>query len=385
LVPGPFFVPYRRSRDQWRIPVNVVILGGGVIGGAIAYYLSRKGLPATVIERCDIACAASGKSGGFLARDWCVGQLQEPLALLSFDLHTDLPGELSQDYGYRRVDTYHVALSDRRTITGDCSTRSGDWIDGNAAVQQQLGDTTTTAQLDPGKFTRALINQACDNGAIVRFGTVEAIEFDQVQQRVTGVVVDNERIPADAVVIAMGPWSILATQWLALPAVYGLKGYSITLAPSGPVAPEALFLDYEDAEGERHGPELVPRADGEVYLCGFSGSQPLPLAPEDISVDGAECDRLRQLAGRISSTLTEATVTRQQACYRPICEDAMPLIGPVPGAPGAFIATGHNCWGMLNAPGTGLAMAELIADGQSRTLDLGHLTPGRLPSHHFGS
>ena len=63
----------------------------------------------------------------------------------------------------------------------------------------------------------------------------------------------------------------------------------------------------------------------------------------------------------------------------------MPLIGPVPGASGAFIATGHNCWGMLNAPGTGLAMAELIAEGQSRTLDLGRLTPGRLPTHHFGS
>ena len=61
--------------------MNVVILGGGVIGSAIAYYLSRKGLPATVIERCEIACAASGKSGGFLARDWCVGQLQEQLAL----------------------------------------------------------------------------------------------------------------------------------------------------------------------------------------------------------------------------------------------------------------------------------------------------------------
>ena len=365
--------------------MNVVILGGGVIGSAIAYYLSRKGLPATVIERCEIACAASGKSGGFLARDWCAGQLQEQLALLSFDLHADLPGELSQDYGYRRVDTYHVALSDRRTITGGCSTLSGDWIDGTAAVQQQLGDTTTTAQLHPGKFTRALINQACDNGATVRFGTVEAIEFDQAQQCVTGVVVDNERIPADAVVIAMGPWSILATQWLALPAVYGLKSYSITLAPSGPVEPEVLFLDYEDAEGERHDPELVPRADGEVYLCGFSGNQTLPLAPEDISVDSAECERLHQLAGRISSTLTEAAVTGQQACYRPICEDAMPLIGPVLGASGAFIATGHNCWGMLNAPGTGLAMAELIAEGQSRTLDLGRLTPGRLPTHHFGS
>ncbi len=365
--------------------MNVVILGAGVIGSAIAYYLSRKGLPTTVIERSGIACAASGKSGGFLARDWCVGQPQEQLALLSFDLHSDLPGELSQDYGYRRVNTYQVALSDRRTMTNRHLTGAGDWIDGTAPVQQQLGDTTTTAQLHPGEFTRALMNGACQNGANVIIGTVETIEFDHVQNKVTGVFVDNERIAADAVVIAMGPWSILATQWLSLPAVYGLKGYSITLAPTGPVAAEALFLDYEDAEGERHGPELVPRADGEVYLCGFSSDQPLPLAPEDVSVDPGACERLRQLAGRISSTLTDATVTRQQACYRPICVDAMPLIGPVPGAPGAYIATGHNCWGILNAPGTGVAMTELIAEGQSKTLDISRLTPGRLPSHHYGS
>ena len=47
--------------------MNVIIIGAGVIGSAIAYYLSRKGIEATVIERCDTACAASGKSGGFLA------------------------------------------------------------------------------------------------------------------------------------------------------------------------------------------------------------------------------------------------------------------------------------------------------------------------------
>ncbi len=77
--------------------MNVIIIGAGVIGSAIAYYLSRKGIGATVIERCDTACAASGKSGGFLARDWCVGQPQDPLAQLSFDLHTDLADALETE------------------------------------------------------------------------------------------------------------------------------------------------------------------------------------------------------------------------------------------------------------------------------------------------
>ena len=50
--------------------MRVLICGGGVIGASIAYFLSRKGVEPVVIERTGIACAASGKSGGFLALDW---------------------------------------------------------------------------------------------------------------------------------------------------------------------------------------------------------------------------------------------------------------------------------------------------------------------------
>jgi glycine/D-amino acid oxidase-like deaminating enzyme len=55
------------------------------------------------------------------------------------------------------------------------------------------------------------------------------------------------------------------------------------------------------------------------------------------------------------------------------------LIGRVPGVEGAYIATGHSVWGMLNAPATGEAMAELILDGAARTVDLAPFDPSRLP------
>ena len=58
--------------------------------------------------------------------------------------------------------------------------------------------------------------------------------------------------------------------------------------------------------------------------------------------------------------------------------DGLPLIGPVPGLSGAYVATGHSVWGILNAPATGEAMAELIVDGFSRTVDLSGFDPGRL-------
>jgi glycine/D-amino acid oxidase-like deaminating enzyme len=60
--------------------MRVLICGGGVIGASIAYFLSLRGIAATVIEGTGLASAASGKSGGFLARDWCDGTPLEPLA-----------------------------------------------------------------------------------------------------------------------------------------------------------------------------------------------------------------------------------------------------------------------------------------------------------------
>src|ERR1700724_4773605 len=86
--------------------MRALILGGGVIGTSIAYRLASRGANVTVIERSAIACAASGKSGGFLARDWCDGTPLMALARRSFALHAELAGSLEGDWGYRRVTTY---------------------------------------------------------------------------------------------------------------------------------------------------------------------------------------------------------------------------------------------------------------------------------------
>src|SRR4029434_694303 len=87
---------------------RVVICGAGVIGAAVAYYLSLRGVAATVVERCGVACAASGKSGGFLALDWCDGSPLGALARRSFALHAELAQTLQIDYGYRRLTTLAV-------------------------------------------------------------------------------------------------------------------------------------------------------------------------------------------------------------------------------------------------------------------------------------
>ena len=67
--------------------MHVAICGGGVIGAATAYFLAEPGVEATMVECCSIAAAASGKAGGFLARDWCDDNAMGPLARASFELH----------------------------------------------------------------------------------------------------------------------------------------------------------------------------------------------------------------------------------------------------------------------------------------------------------
>jgi glycine/D-amino acid oxidase-like deaminating enzyme len=86
--------------------MRILIMGGGAIGTSIAYYLAAKGADAVVIERTAIGCAASGKSGGFLAMDWCDGTPLVRLARRSFALHAELAQARIREWGYRRMITY---------------------------------------------------------------------------------------------------------------------------------------------------------------------------------------------------------------------------------------------------------------------------------------
>jgi len=354
---------------------RVVICGAGVIGASIAYHLTLRGIAPVVVERAEVACAASGKSGGFLALDWCDGSPLGPLARKSFAMHAQLARTIGADYGYRKMTTFGVAANAAGGIDADNDAAGAAWLNGPCAVYARLGDRGTTAQVHPRLFTRALMDEARGRGAELVSGRVEGLNVASANAR--GVCVDGDVIAADAVVIAMGPWSTLATQWLPLPAVDGLKGFSITLKPQTPLPAQALFVEFVDDGGERLSPEVFPRPDGDVYLCGLSDGQPLPEDPRGVSVAAHAATRLRRIAKTLSSSMGGAELVAENACYRPICADALPLMGAVPGVAGAYVATGHNCWGILNAPASGAAMAELITDGQCASVDLRPFTPAR--------
>ena len=355
--------------------MRAIIIGGGAIGASTAYYLAGRGTDVVVVERSAVACAASGKSGGFLALDWCDGTPVEGLARRSFMLHAELSEGLRGDWGYRRMTTYSGTLG--RFSSPSSRTADPGWVSPEVAIHGQLGSSGTTAQVHPAAFTSALMRAAEARGARLLLGQATGLLFRDGS--VTGVCLKGgETLEGDAVVIAMGPWSMLATGWLPLPPVYGLKGHSLIFGTGASLPPEALFLEYAEQAGSMLTPEVFPRADGTTYVCGISSESPVPVDPGQVAPDDGAIERLKALCARMSPILARSPVLASQACYRPVTADGLPLIGAIQGAQGAYVATGHSVWGILNAPATGEAMAELIVDGTTRSIDLSPFDPSRL-------
>ena len=357
--------------------MRVVICGGGVIGACTAYFLSRRGIDVVVVERTDGAAAASGKAGGFLALDWCAGTPLDALARRSFALHASLPNEIAGDWGYRRMTAYSgfvVSEGDaRRRVPAEL-----DWLADGIVIASRLGTAETTAIVHPRAFTTAMMGAAQNHGAEIRRGRVTGIVRRADGSTVEGVEVDGGVIEADAVVIAMGPWTVMAAGWLALPAVFGQRSPSLVYDTSGDVPAHALFLDYQDENGASVIVEVFPRANGNTLVTAFSDRRPLPFDPSAVAPEPGEIDRLQAICERLSPKFRAEKIIARQACFRPVTQDGLPLIGRVPQIESVYVATGHNVWGILNAPATGEALAELIADGAARSTDLAPFDPIRL-------
>mmetsp|Transcript_4420 Transcript_4420/g.7387 ORF Transcript_4420/g.7387 Transcript_4420/m.7387 type:complete len:419 (+) Transcript_4420:56-1312(+) len=384
--------------------LHVVICGGGVIGCCTAYYLAQKAnvQKVTIVERYKIAGCASGKAGGFLALDWCDGGWMQALTRKSFALHTELGKQFGNRYQYRPTVAY--AVNTKYTDTPSSCKKSDQsdlsWIDCEIQTKcEVLGTRHTNAQIHPALFCQTLCELMADKLSIV-YGTVTRMVFDKNnQQKVAAVEYNrNEQIctvACDAVVIALGPWSKQAHLWFPecvhLQHVTGSIANSIVVQPTynncnasehkqndddEAVAQRlqcldgGLFLNHVNRFDDAYEIEVYPRPDGTVYACSHSKDVALPDDPSTITHDQRDSDMLHQTLQELSSGfLAHSQVTIKQACYLPSTVDNVPLIGRVTNYENAYVGTGHTCWGILNAPATGLLLSELIADGKISSFD----------------
>ena len=122
-------------------------------------------------------------------------------------------------------------------------------------------------------------------------------------------------------------------------------------------------------------------------MCGCGGSEYVDetrLMPggdlesaEKVPTDVSRVDAASNSFRKLSASVGGAGPRKTQTCMRPCAPDALPVIGAVPGYEGAFINCAHNCWGILWAPVSGLAMSQLLVDGKSSVVDLRPFDPAR--------
>ena len=361
--------------------MKVVICGGGIMGTCVAHFLLENEASCVILERNAIACAASGKAGGFLAKDWCGHSSLGTFAKASFELHANLAVSMhgKETYDYRKLEAFSLEINPNASCQS-VSQVAQTWINGTGVdikTKQLIGPFGTIAQLHPYKFVQTLAKSNIERGAEVKEkAEVSGLVFSEDRSKVTGVLLaSGQTIEGDAVVITMGPWTGLASNWCSkIPSFYGQKAHSITIKPQQPIPPEALFTNC----GE-YSPEFYPRPDGEVYVCGLAEN---PLTSTDlvnsnnVAVTQGSCEKIKRFADLVSTSLKDGEVTCSQACYLPLTHDGLPVIGSVPGVAGLFVAAGHGCWGILNSPATGKALADLIVHGQSQ-ISLEAFAPSR--------
>eukprot|EP00927_Polykrikos_kofoidii_P054288 TRINITY_DN48729_c0_g1_i1.p1 TRINITY_DN48729_c0_g1~~TRINITY_DN48729_c0_g1_i1.p1 ORF type:complete len:365 (-),score=50.57 TRINITY_DN48729_c0_g1_i1:87-1181(-) len=355
---------------------NILVLGGGVIGVSVAYHLALRGVKVTLVDRAGIASCASGKAGGFLARNWNDGSPTQELTHKSFDMHEEVATKLGLP-SYRRLTCQCVGVDGRGAKPSGAKLASLEWTDLGVKSSHQLGDESTIAQVHPKELVDAMWTFAAGIGSQYKQGIVEGLEYaDGSSGRneaklLSGAIVDGELVPADIVLFAMGPWGDILQRVLPRCAMDGVKYHSI-LMRTGRVLNEAVFFS---GLGD---PEVYPRNDGDTYITGFpEPPRKVMEIPGEVEVVEQVCTRLVQTMKRVSSVMETAEVTTKQSCYLPFTPDSVPCMGLVPKHSNAYVATGHGCWGILLSLASGLAMSELILDGKSTSVNLRPFDPIR--------
>jgi len=208
-----------------------------------AYFLNRRGAQVIVVESTEVAAAAPGKAGGFLALDWCAGTPVDALARRSFQLHAALPQEIADDWGYRPMTAYSGFVASEREPRRQKPSEF-DWLSNSVVIASRLSTTETTAIVHPRMFTSAVMRAAQARGAELRRGRATGVVRHTHATTVRGVEVDGDIIEADAVVVPMGIWSLLAAEWMSLPAVFGQRSPSLVYETGTDVPPSFLSPQY---------------------------------------------------------------------------------------------------------------------------------------------
>lgn len=337
---------------------DVVVVGGGVVGCAIAYALARRHVPVLLLEGGRIAGGASYGAGGMLAPQ---AEAHGPGPLLDLglaargmfaDLQEALPFAFDLDFsGIVRVaeDAAGAARLAARASWQQAAGLEARLLD-PAEVRAlcprlapvEAGLWVPDGHVSPSRLTLALAAGARGWGAELREGVaVRGFAADAVDTAAGPV-------PCGTVIVAAGAWT---GALLGLP-VGPLKGQRLLLRGPGGAMDPILWSD---------GAYLVPQPGGGVLV----GATEEPEAGFDPRVTLGATARLSAAAIRLLPHLAAAELVETWAGFRPTAPDHLPVLGPVPNRPHVWVASGHHRNGILLSALTGELVARALVDKEA--------------------
>lgn len=351
---------------------DVVVVGGGVIGCSIAYFLAAAGARVTLLERSHLAAGASGVAAGMLAP-----QVEAPfadpffeLALLGRSEHAGLAERLMDEVGldveYRATGILRVARTEAERTELQRQQRwqsarglAAEWVDSDDLWRREpllrgvagrllagglwLPDE---AQVRSPRLVQALATAAIKQGAQLLEGSW-AIGLEKIGQRATGVVTPTGVVRAQTIVLAAGVWSPELARGAGLDVpVTPVKGQVLSLRGLGKSPRHVLW------SGECY---LVPRPDGEILLGATEEEGNYDARPTLAGVN-----RLTEAALEVVPAVGGFVVEGAWSGLRPAAPDRHPIVGWAPHLSGLMVATAHYRNGVLLAPLTGRRVADQI-------------------------
>lgn len=364
---------------------DVVIVGGGIIGMAIAYYTAKLGLDVVVVERGEISGGTSSRcDGNILAIDKDPG-FDSQMSLKSQELIADLVHELDEEFEYRAPGSILVCESDEEMAAAQR------WVARQKAVglpfrmldRQDLRDEwpymaddllgglecATDSTVNPVLLTYSLASTARRLGARMLTHTpVTAILLD-ANRRVRGVETANGTIKAKTVINAAGVWAKQIGSMVGIDIPIEPRKGHILVSSRTPNIGKRKVMEFGyliskfggerkvDPEIEKYGVALVfePTAS-QNFLIGSSRQ----FVGMDTRVDPYVIRLIAERAIRFFPVIRNIPMLRTYAGLRPWTPDHLPIVSQVDEIPGLYIAAGHEGDGISLAAVTGKVISEML-------------------------
>ena len=352
---------------------EVAVVGGGVIGCAIAYYLRKSGVNVAVLDQGEIGAEASSAAAGLLAP---LGSLSGPgasadLLLASFALFPALVPELEDASGINMEYEQTGALRIVRNAKHIPNLRKHmkawqplglqmHWLTGDEACQREplLAPDVSAAiyapeesQIKASHVVKAFALAAANLGATL-YSHREITGIQRNNATVTGVYTSQgEWITCNHLVIATGAWAARCSEWLHvdLP-VSPQRGQILTLQQPSPPLRHIIF-------GEAA--YLTPKS-GNTVMVGATKEE----AGFDKKLTAGGISWLLNTAIRLAPALESSPIDQMWAGLRPRTPDNQPILGPAPGWENVTLAVGHSSVGIMLSAITGNTITESIVQGE---------------------